>query len=147
MHISNVISGKHALAQSDCVIHGLSEPLGTDWEYFEISPARKFRLIEYGDDQYHLVLLVGILFLRCAVVMMLTSMDGSPQTSTYRMSLTRLLMESRRMQRTTSLPSTRLGKTCSRSLGGRTTRLCIQRERRRILVRLVSFCSHLSVQR
>lgn len=36
-----------------------SEPLGKDWEYFEISPARMFRLEEYSEDQYHLILLVS----------------------------------------------------------------------------------------
>ena len=39
-----------------------AEPLGMDWEYFEISPSREAHFIDYGDNEYELVILVSILY-------------------------------------------------------------------------------------
>lgn len=38
-----------------------TETVGMDWEYFEISPAREVRFIDYGNDEFEIVVVVSLL--------------------------------------------------------------------------------------
>ena len=35
--------------------------MGMDWEYFKISPTREVRFIDYGNDEFELVVLVSLI--------------------------------------------------------------------------------------
>lgn len=52
----------YALTQTMIVSNFVQNPPGKDWEYFEVSSAREARFIDYGNNEFEVVVLVSVYF-------------------------------------------------------------------------------------